>query len=310
MMSDENVNWSVMEKWSYAYVDGKYAKIAVAADGDATMADPMTWAYAEAHSYVKVDPVSVGVSVPDDVKELYAKVIYMPGGGGGSGGGGGTYIEKDPVFKSVSATFAQKSYVDQKVAALSIPTKLSDLTNDKDFIASSMIGEGDSQIALNSNVHSYVDQAIAAIDVPVKMSDLENDRGFITSSLIGEGDGQISVNSAVFAYIDEAVDGISVPVNFSDLNDDIGVVTIQYVDDTFATKASQTELHENLLNYIDERISAVSSEMMTKINLQNAKIVSLQAELGQDVEMNKRLDGGDDLNLNDRTDESLIIDFN
>lgn len=47
------------EKFSYAYVDGKYAKIVTQAGGAATLADPRTWSYAETHSYVKVNPASV-----------------------------------------------------------------------------------------------------------------------------------------------------------------------------------------------------------------------------------------------------------
>lgn len=52
-------NFSTQEKFSYAYVDGKYAKLITQATGKATLADPLTWSYAETHSYVKVDPSSL-----------------------------------------------------------------------------------------------------------------------------------------------------------------------------------------------------------------------------------------------------------
>ena len=52
-------NFSKQEKFSYAYVDGKYAKIVTQASGSGVLADPNTWSYAETHSYVKVDPASV-----------------------------------------------------------------------------------------------------------------------------------------------------------------------------------------------------------------------------------------------------------
>ena len=72
-------SFSKQEKFSYAYVDGKYAKLVVQAAGVATLADPLTWSYAETHSYVKVDPSSLGVSVPSGVEDVYAKVIYTVG---------------------------------------------------------------------------------------------------------------------------------------------------------------------------------------------------------------------------------------
>lgn len=62
-MADSSINFDKAEKFSYAYVDGKYAKIATVASAGSSvvMADPLSWGYAETHSYVKVDPSSLGV---------------------------------------------------------------------------------------------------------------------------------------------------------------------------------------------------------------------------------------------------------
>ena len=167
MSDNNNINFSVAEKYSYVYADEKYAKLAVSAGGDAKLVDPLAWSYAETHSYVKVDPSSVGVEVPSGVEELYAKVLYIAGGGGGGGSSSGGITINDVKNYLNSNHYVTSTFVASSLSSLDIPEKLSDLQNDTYFITS-----------------SYVDEKLAEITIPRKLSDLENDADFVTEAYV------------------------------------------------------------------------------------------------------------------------------
>ena len=168
MSEDKPIDFDRAEKFSYAYVDGKYGKIAVTATGSAVLADPAAWSYAETHSYVKVDPSSVSVSVPSGVSELYAKVIYVQGGGNDGGGSSSGGITLNDVTNYLNSNnYVKSSYVDSAISSITIPSNISELNNDSNFITS-----------------SYVDSVVSSISIPVKVSELENDEEYVKKSYV------------------------------------------------------------------------------------------------------------------------------
>ena len=230
MSDDSTINFSKAEKYSYVYADEKFSKLAVAATGEAKLVDPLAWSYAETHSYVKVDPSSVGVEVPSGVTELYAKVIYTAGSGSSSGGstsGYHTHQMSDVIglsgkINSLSAAITANS---NDVATLSaelegiiIPTKLSDLTNDQDFVTVDAV----------SGMISGIDVP----SVPSALSEFDNDLGFATSS-----------------YVDEVVNGIDIPSQVSELENDSQYMPLSAVQ----------EMMQNITNSFNLRLAKLEA---------------------------------------------------
>jgi len=263
MSDNKDKNFSVKETCSYAYVDGKYAKIAVAANGNAVLADPLRWSYAETHSYVKVDPSSIGVSAPSGVDDVYAKVIYLAGGGsGGSSSQGGSQIdtsnlvtksELSAAINSISVSapasyldisdgykLATTGYVDEKLGSIYIPSLLSEFTNDTDFASKSYVTEKVLEASSGGDITigdlaefattGYVDSKISAITIPAYISELENDIGFATSSYVDERLSTVGAEYATTGYIEDRLTAIEVPTAVSELENDAGFITSAYVD--------------------------------------------------------------------------------
>ena len=114
-------------------------------------------------------------------------------------------------FDEVEADYAKKSELP------TIPTKVSELTNDSGYVTSDAVPTKTSDLTNDSN---YVDQtqlnnAVNGITVPTKVSDLTNDAGYITADDIPE---------------------VTVPTKTSDLTNDSGFVTDTQVANSYVEK--------------------------------------------------------------------------
>lgn len=85
-----------------------FAKLAINVTGSAEAVHPMMNCYADNRSYVKVDPSAVGISDPNGINELYAKVIYIPGLSESGSSSGSITVESDPLFSAMSGNFVIK----------------------------------------------------------------------------------------------------------------------------------------------------------------------------------------------------------
>ena len=130
-----------------------------------------------------------------------------------------------------------------------IPEKLSDLTNDLNFVSESVIDNKDAVI-LNSaksytdnsvsglasesyvdtgdtntlsEAKDYTDEKISEIDIPTKLSDLTNDLNVISESAINQKDTN-TLNSAK-SYVDTEIGDLDIPTKTSDLTNDSGFIT-------------------------------------------------------------------------------------
>lgn len=294
-----DINFSKAEKFSYAYVDDKYAKIAVIASaGSPTLVDPRAWSYAETHSYVEVDPAELGVTVPEGVEKIYAKVLYVAGGGGSSSGGsgGGITVEKDPIFKSVSGSFATKS-------------------------------ELSSYITITA-ANQAISQAVDAIVITDSFKDLSG--SYATKDYVNTAVGNISLNEyATQDYVNDAISHItdndsfaSVSGNYvtsSQLAEQVELI-LNNVSETYAEKSEIEQIRAELSG-MNQRLTRLENVCLTGdaaaqtsvnnindvINSMKARILQLEAMNGLSVDLGDREDDTTSVDMGDREDETNNI---
>ena len=226
MPDDSTINFDVAEKYSYVYADEKFGKLAVTATGDAKLVDPLAWSYAETHSYVKVDPSSVGVEVPSGVTELYAKVIYAPGIGGGSGGSSSSpHTHKISDITNLNASLnslsSSISVNSGNISSLSSYTQneVISISNDISYLSSAIDGISFdsliSSITINSENISYLSSVIDELPLNELSGISRNAENIqILSSLfdslpINLLSSDITVNSNRISYLSSAFDELS-----------------------------------------------------------------------------------------------------
>ncbi len=150
--------------------------------------------------------------LPDGAAGLYLKKTEngvtwgQPSGGGGGGGSvdwgsiGGTLADQTDLMnilnnKQAAGNYAAASHTHNKTDITGMPTKLSDLINDSDFIT--------------------------AADLPTKVSELENDSGFLTSVSWGDIDDKPSTfTPSSHTHTKNQV--TDMPTKLSDFTDDLG----------------------------------------------------------------------------------------
>ena len=150
--------------------------------------------------------------LPDGAAGLYLKKTEngvtwgQPSGGGGGGGSvdwgsiGGTLADQTDLMnvlngKQAAGNYAPTSHTHNKADIVDMPTKLSDLINDSDFIT--------------------------AADLPTKVSELENDSGFLTSVSWGDiGDKPSTFTPSSHTHTKNQV--TDMPTKLSDFTDDLG----------------------------------------------------------------------------------------
>ena len=118
------------------------------------------------------------------------------------------------VIETVSVNGSNVPPVNKNIA-LSIPTKVSDLSNDSNFATVSQIPTKVSDLTNDSGYAT-------ASQIPTKVSDLTNDSGYATTSYVDQHGGKIDVievNGTAQTITNKTVD-ISVPVKVSDLTND------------------------------------------------------------------------------------------
>jgi hypothetical protein len=111
-----------------------------------------------------------------------------------------------------------------------VPTKTSELTNDKHFITleelpNSNVGEGTLTIKKNNAVQGTFtptqdENVTINLTVPLKVSELINDTGFITNAAIPSKTSQLTNDSGFITNAD-----ISIPTKTSQLTNDSGFIT-------------------------------------------------------------------------------------
>ena len=121
-----------------------------------------------------------------------------------------------------------------------VPTKTSELTNDKHFITleelpNSNVGEGTLTIKKNNAVQGTFtptqdENVTINLTVPLKVSELINDTGFITNAAIPTKTSQLTNDSSFITNAD-----ISIPTKTSQLTNDSGFIT----NAAIPTKTSQ-----------------------------------------------------------------------
>lgn len=301
-------NFSKQEKFSYAYVDGKYAKIITQATGAGVLADPLAWSYAETHSYVKVDPASVGVDVPSGVEDVYAKVVFNVGAGGGS-----------------SATDPSGVVI----------TRVGQLINDKHYVTSGELQGKISQITLSSLPNDAGFITSSSIAIPSAVSQLENDSGFVSyddsaylQSLetISElsftvGDHSSSLLSLENSKADrqelEAVSG-RIPSAVSQLDNDAGYAKsdevsslVRYIDDLSSSLSEAYSLVYKLREDLDASREEIAKQAAV-IDRQASQIWVNSLALGTGEEYSSGQDRDDEelvITGAGRTDDQPVIDY-
>lgn len=120
--------------------------------------------------------------------------------------------------------------IETKADRSELPEKLSDLTNDTDFVSESVIDSKDT--ATLNTAKAYTDTEIGGLDIPTKTSDLTNDSGFITSAYHDSTKADATAVSAIDDRLTEAEEDIATL--------DVGFESLEN------TKADKTELDGKL----------------------------------------------------------------
>ena len=146
-----------------------------------------------------------------------------------------------------------------------IPTKISELTNDSSFATTSQLNTGLNKKANTSHTHAYSDILDAPVNfsgnyedlinkptIPTKVSDLENDENFATTSQLNSGLNKKANSTHTHSYTEledtptlfsgnynDLINKPKIPAAVSDLTNDLN-----FVDTTaLATKSDKTHTH-------------------------------------------------------------------
>lgn len=146
-----------------------------------------------------------------------------------------------------------------------IPTKISELTNDSSFATTSQLNTGLNKKANTSHTHAYSDILDAPVSfsgnyedlinkptIPTKVSDLENDENFATTSQLNSGLNTKANSTHTHSYTEledtptlfsgnynDLINKPKIPTAVSDLTNDLN-----FVDTTaLATKSDKTHTH-------------------------------------------------------------------
>lgn len=132
-----------------------------------------------------------------------------------------------------------------------IPTKISDLQDDSEFLTES---ESLEQFYTKEEVEALVESGGSSIEIPSKVSDLENDLGFITSSAIS-GKANKSELSKV------ATSG-----NYNDLTNKPSIPTVPTKVSAFTNDAGYLTSHQDISGKADKSNTYTKQEVDDKIS--------------------------------------------
>jgi len=201
-----------------------------------------------------------------------------------------SYVESDPIYAAQSSQFQLKSEAfDGNYNSLSnkptIPTKLSDLTNDLESITEESdpiyaAQSGQFQLKSDAFSGSYNDLTNKP-NIPTKVSELNNDLNFIsgyteTDPIYAAQSGQFQLKSDAFSgNYNDLTNKPDIPTKLSDLTNDLGNITeesdpiFKAVSGQFVTKDEINEFVNNdsvVLNLILDDINGEENELLSSMN--------------------------------------------
>ena len=148
-------------------------------------------------------------------------------------------ITDKPTIPSIEG-LASTTYVDNKVAAIvipTVPTKVSAFENDANYATEQLVNTAveAQNTAMVSSVRQ-VNERITNLVIPTKVSELENDSGYLTEHQSLENyiteehyanglAAQNTATNALIRQVNERIDGITVPTKVSELENDAGYLT-------------------------------------------------------------------------------------